>query len=682
MDAQDSSADVVEVVTSGRRKDAAAVRARAVDYQPIINDTLAGLAPDTAERHKIYAHARLVVARGLTSMGLAEAIVEVEKLALDLAIERVEQGWRAKGATEKSTAESSAAEQAIRVGARSSGGRAVRGLRPPLEIGWWRFRSVHRVAETLGYAVSPERRIRLGVVRGRNEARPHAIPDPSPRPRGEWFARSRCGPAPVRAARFNVPPAIAIASIPARLPRGLAETASVAVALPVIAAMIFLVSRIDGIVTYRSAGGDPVGRSFSNPRGGPGVRTATAANNVSAAHRDHAHAAPIHAAFQPAHDAPAPSRANGGATGEGDVACARGPSMSLNGCPRDSAGGSATAQAPKTPAKPPRGLENYSPFSDMTWGFWPSNALRGPTVAAEDFLAGRVMAYAAPAADAAPVSPAALRAAAPPAPRPPAKPINPKIVALIASGKQAALRGNLDRAVRDFNEAVRIDPKYPDGYLARGQTYFKLGETERAIADYSAALAHDPQRAAAFRARGMAHLYLGKNDLALADLSKAIELGEKDSQLLAPIELFYARRSRAAIYDSKQEYDQEIADCTALIESSAHDPVLADALAADYGTAGTANTLAKLYRQRANALARTSSMELAMADLTAAIRLSSDRGFAALLDRAKLHESLGRRDLAVADARAALKIRPNSDEARLALSRLNGLAKPTPPNQL
>ena len=75
-------------------------------------------------------------------------------------------------------------------------------------------------------------------------------------------------------------------------------------------------------------------------------------------------------------------------------------------------------------------------------------------------------------------------------------------------------------------------------------------------------------------------------------------------------------------------------------------------------------------------------MERAMADLTAAIRLSSDRGYAALLDRAKLHELLGRRDLAVADARAALKIRPGGDEARLALSRLNGLAKPASPNEL
>jgi tetratricopeptide (TPR) repeat protein len=319
----------------------------------------------------------------------------------------------------------------------------------------------------------------------------------------------------------------------------------------------------------------------------------------------------------------------------------------------------------------------------MTWGFGPSNALRGPTVAAEDFVVGRVMAYAAPTADAALPSPAAAprAAAATPTPQSSPKPINPKIVVLIASAKQAALTGDLDRAVRDFSEAIRIDPNYPDGYLARGQTYFKLGQTEQAIADYSAALAHDPQHAAALRARAMVHLYLGKNDLALADLSKAIELGEKDPRLLAPIELFYARRSRGAIYDSKQQYDQEIADCTALIESAAHDPILAEALAANYGTAGTADALGKLHRQRANALARTSSLERAMVDLTAAIGLSADRGYAALLDRAKLHELLGRRDMAVADARAALKIRPGSEEARLTLNRLGGLAKPTPPNR-
>jgi len=262
------------------------------------------------------------------------------------------------------------------------------------------------------------------------------------------------------------------------------------------------------------------------------------------------------------------------------------------------------------------------------------------------------------------------------------KPVNAKVAALIASGKEANLKGDLDLAVRDFSEAIRIDPKYPDTYSERGQAFFKLGDIQRAIADYSAALAHDPQHGVALRARGMAQLYLGKNDLALADLSKAIELGESDPRLLAPVELFYARRSRGSIYESTQQYDLEIADCTALIESYAHDQALADALAANYGSEGAANVLAKVYRQRASAFARRSSVERAVADLTQAIPLSSDQGYAALIDRSKLHEGLGRRDLAAADARAALNIRPGSEEARLALSRLSALSNAAPPKGL
>jgi len=364
------------------------------------------------------------------------------------------------------------------------------------------------------------------------------------------------------------------------------------------------------------------------------------------------------------------------------AACGRGSSTSERACARNVSGRDLAAETPKTKNEP-LWLDSFTAFSDMTWGSGPANALNGPAVAAEDFAVGSATPYVAPAADAALMpADAAPQTAAPQAPRPPVKPVNAKIVALIASGNQATLKGDLDGAVRDFSEAIRIDPKYPDTYLERGQTFFKLGETERSIADYSAALARDPRHGAALRARGMAHLYLGKTDLALADLSKAIELGEHDPQMLAPIELFYARRSRGSIYESKQQYDLEIADCTALIESYAHDPMLVEAIAANYGTAGAANILARVYRQRASALARRSSVERAVADLTQAIPLSSDRGYAALIDRSKLHEGLGRHDLAAADARAALNIRPGSEEARLALSRLSALSNPAPPRGL
>jgi tetratricopeptide (TPR) repeat protein len=273
----------------------------------------------------------------------------------------------------------------------------------------------------------------------------------------------------------------------------------------------------------------------------------------------------------------------------------------------------------------------------------------------------------------------------PPRPAPPAlrgpliKPANAKVTALVDSGKRAAVKGDLDRAVHDFTEAIRIDPKYPDSYSERGQAMFKLGETERAIADYTAAIKRDPQHGSALRSRGMAYLYRGTPDLALADLTKAIELGENDPSLMAPIELFYARRSRASILATKQQYDREIADYTSLIESYRGDPMVVEALKANYGDVGAANILATVYRQRATAHIRRQTWDLAIADLTEAVPLSSDNGYTALVDRSKIYEGLGQREPAIADLQSALGVRPGSEEVRLALRRLGATSKPATP---
>lgn len=97
MDAQDDSANVVAAETPGGResKVAAGMQTRStdcvpIDYEPIVEDTVAGLAPPTADkRRKIYAYARGVITRGSAALGLPEAIAELEKLALDVAIARV-----------------------------------------------------------------------------------------------------------------------------------------------------------------------------------------------------------------------------------------------------------------------------------------------------------------------------------------------------------------------------------------------------------------------------------------------------------------------------------------------------------------------------------------------------------------------------------------------------------------
>ncbi len=264
---------------------------------------------------------------------------------------------------------------------------------------------------------------------------------------------------------------------------------------------------------------------------------------------------------------------------------------------------------------------------------------------------------------------------------PPMRMPSAKVAALIEVGKKAATADDLEKAVQDFTEAVRIDPNYPGGYTERGQALFKLGETDRAIGDYTAALKRDPNFGPALRGRAMANLYRGATDLALADLSKAIQVAEIDPNRLSPLELLYARRSRATIYGNRMQHDGEIADCTAIIEAYKRDKTLDVALMSVYQAEGTSNLIATIYRQRANAYIRQSNPELARADLTAAMSLSADRGFSSLVDRARLNEANGQREQAIMDLQAALSIRPGSEEARIALRRISSGPPARPPGR-
>lgn len=54
------------------------------------------------------------------------------------------------------------------------------------------------------------------------------------------------------------------------------------------------------------------------------------------------------------------------------------------------------------------------------------------------------------------------------------------------------LKGDLEGALRDFNEAIRIDPSAGDGWYNRGVIYRKKGLRDLAIADFRRALRINP----------------------------------------------------------------------------------------------------------------------------------------------------------------------------------------------
>jgi len=45
-------------------------------------------------------------------------------------------------------------------------------------------------------------------------------------------------------------------------------------------------------------------------------------------------------------------------------------------------------------------------------------------------------------------------------------------------------KGDSDRAIADYGEAIRIDPKYAAAYGNRGNAYRGTGDNERAIAEW------------------------------------------------------------------------------------------------------------------------------------------------------------------------------------------------------
>jgi lipoprotein NlpI len=55
--------------------------------------------------------------------------------------------------------------------------------------------------------------------------------------------------------------------------------------------------------------------------------------------------------------------------------------------------------------------------------------------------------------------------------------------------------GNNDRAIADYNEAIRLNPKSSLAYFARGRSYLFAGSAEKALADFNQASALAPKNA-------------------------------------------------------------------------------------------------------------------------------------------------------------------------------------------
>lgn len=227
----------------------------------------------------------------------------------------------------------------------------------------------------------------------------------------------------------------------------------------------------------------------------------------------------------------------------------------------------------------------------------------------------------------------------------------------VARGRAFAEKKDIDRAIADFSEAIKLDPKLATAFYNRagvlynnkkdtkaavadileavrldsktgGSNHFASGNSDRRIADNIAiasdAISKTPDFGNGYETRASMYLAMGDADLAMRDASKAISLYANDTSALNDRALAYLKKGNpsAAISD----LDEAI-----LLEPKA----------------------AVLYQNRGNAYLQNGDMEHALADLDEAIRLEPKQQ-PAYAYRGQVYEKMGQRDKAVAEYTSAL----------------------------
>jgi len=115
---------------------------------------------------------------------------------------------------------------------------------------------------------------------------------------------------------------------------------------------------------------------------------------------------------------------------------------------------------------------------------------------------------------------------------------------LVAAWRQRALahrgKGDYERALADLEQAILLAPSDPRFYTDRGVTYELLGDYSSAIRDFSRAIAFKPNHAPALEGRGRTHFYLGNFAQAASDLQRGLALDSADAY--GAIWLHFARQ--------------------------------------------------------------------------------------------------------------------------------------------
>jgi hypothetical protein len=102
----------------------------------------------------------------------------------------------------------------------------------------------------------------------------------------------------------------------------------------------------------------------------------------------------------------------------------------------------------------------------------------------------------------------------------------------LEDGNSRLVKGNLDAAIRAYDEAIRLNPDDADAFNNRGWVYGVKGDDDRAIQNYNVALRLNPHVDRAHQNRAVSYFRKGHYDLAFTDFDAAFNWYRENSILL------------------------------------------------------------------------------------------------------------------------------------------------------
>ena len=214
--------------------------------------------------------------------------------------------------------------------------------------------------------------------------------------------------------------------------------------------------------------------------------------------------------------------------------------------------------------------------------------------------------------------------------------------AYVNRGLVYSLLEDYNQAITDYGRAIALDPNYALPYYNRGVIYGGLGQYLDAIYNYNRAIKLAPNYIDAYYNRGVSYAGLGQYYYAITDYDKAIELNPNYTN---------AYSNRGVAYYNREQYQVAIEDYNKVIELDPDDYLA--------------------YNNRGLAYVGLQMFSDAVVDYSKAIQLNPDYADT-YNNRGVAYYNLRDYQKAIADYEQAIRLNPNHP---LAISNLESLRR-------